>query len=68
MPATLFRSCLKGEFQVKKSKKRLTAKRRATVTPVLRSSRPRNDESGHSRHSGRNMSFMDARRINDEIR
>jgi hypothetical protein len=36
----------------------LTAKRRATVTPVLRSSRPRKDERGHRRHSGRSMSFM----------
>lgn len=35
-----------------------TAKRRAMVTPVLRSTNPRNDESGLNRHSGRNVSFI----------
>jgi hypothetical protein len=42
-------------YQLQRSR---TANRRATVTPVLRSRRPRKDASGHSRHSGLRVSFI----------
>ena len=43
-----------------------TAKSRAIVTPVLRSRRPRKEERGQRRHSGRSMSFMEGHMQGEE--